>query len=150
MEATPRRQGRPRKAEQIELAERRAKAVNLRKSGMQYDAIARELGYYDGRHALKDINRAIREIPRADTEELVALELLRLDALLQAMWAQALGGSTWHVDRCLAISDRRAKLLGLDQPTKVEVRSVSGLDAALFELEAELRAQAADEPVPQE
>ena len=40
MGATPRRQGRPRKAEQIELAERRAKAVNLRKSGMQYDVIA--------------------------------------------------------------------------------------------------------------
>jgi hypothetical protein len=80
----------------------------------------------------------------------VALELLRLDALLQAMWAQALGESTWHVDRCLAISDRRAKLLGLDQPTKVEVRSVSDLDAALVELEAESRAQAADEPMPQE
>jgi hypothetical protein len=122
----------------------------LRKSGMQYADIAHELGYHDASHALKDINRAIREIPRADTEELVALELLRLNALLEAMWVEALGGSTWHVDRCLAISDRRARLLGLNQPTKVEVRSVSDLDAALFELEAELRAQAADEPVPQE
>jgi len=146
----PRRAGRPTKREQLELAERRAKAVNLRKSGMQYADIAHELGYHDASHALKDINRAIREIPRADTEELVALELLRLDALLEAMWVEALGGSTWHVDRCLAISDRRARLLGLDQPTKVEVRSVSDLDAALFELEAELRAQTADEPVPQE
>lgn len=146
MGKAPRRPGRPTKAGQIELAERRAQALQLRKAGVQCDKIAERLGYSDGQHAARDINRAIREVPRDDAAELVALELLRLDALLQSMWPEALKGSTWHVDRCLAIADRRARYLGLDAPAKVEVTAVTALDEKVRALEAELKLH--DDPAP--
>lgn len=139
MGKAPRRTGRPTKVDQIELAERRAQALKLRKAGVMYEQIAERLGYSDGPHAARDITRGIRETPRDDAKELVQLELLRLDQLLQSMWPEALKGSTWHVDRCLAIADRRARYLGLDAPAKLEVTAVTALDEKVRALEAELQ-----------
>jgi hypothetical protein len=64
-------------------------------------------------------------------------------ALLAAIWDKAIKGSVFHVDRCLAIMERRAKLLGLDKPLQhilagdkknpVEVAHQHGIDQALLE-----------------
>ena len=55
------------------------------------------------------------------------------------------------VDRLLKIADRRAKLLGLDAPKRVEVSDgTPDLDAAVRELEAELTRRADGQPVPDE
>jgi len=42
------------------------------------------------------------------------LELLRLDQMLASIYASAVGGNIAALDRCLAISAQRAKILGLD------------------------------------
>jgi len=44
------------------------------------------------------------------------LELSRLDQLLKGIYANAKSGDIAAIDRCLAISMRRARLLGLDAP----------------------------------
>jgi hypothetical protein len=55
------------------------------------------------------------------------------------------------VDRLLKISDRRAKLLGLDAPKRVEVSDTTpDLDAAVRDLAAELAAAGRGTQVPQE
>jgi hypothetical protein len=42
------------------------------------------------------------------------------------------------IDRLLKFMERRAKLLGLDSPSKVEVMTVDAIDRAIAELTAEL------------
>lgn len=50
--------------------------------------------------------------------------------LLAAIWKEAVeGGDLKAVDRILKIMERRAKLLGLDAPTKVAATTASGEDS---------------------
>jgi len=49
-----------------------------------------------------------------------ALELLRLDELLNALWDTAIAGDLKAVDRVLKVMERRAKLLGLDAPFEIK------------------------------
>jgi hypothetical protein len=68
--------------------------------------------------------------------------------LLKAMWSKAMKGDVARVDRCLRIMERRAKLLGLDAPSKQEhtgkdggaipVRVALSPEQALAELREEL------------
>jgi len=73
------------------------------------------------------------------SQELINLERARLDALFMAVFPQARRGIMPAVDRCLAIMQRRARLLGLDMPLKLEadwrkeVLGQGGDDTALFE-----------------
>src|SRR5579884_1411175 len=43
-----------------------------------------------------------------------ALDLQRIERLIQAMWPEALTGNHLKVDRLILLLDRKAKLLGLD------------------------------------
>lgn len=49
-----------------------------------------------------------------DVGQWTSEENARLDAAMAAIWPDVLAGSTWHIDRMLAIMERRAKYLGLD------------------------------------
>lgn len=61
--------------------------------------------------AVEAAARRVRETHAEDTA--VALELARLDAMLQGLWPAASTGDTAAVDRVLRIGERRDKLLGL-------------------------------------
>jgi hypothetical protein len=61
------------------------------------------------------IQRALGQMPQQGVAEIRALEALRLDKLLAAVWPGAMAGDIAAVDRCLAISARRSRLLGLDK-----------------------------------
>jgi hypothetical protein len=61
------------------------------------------------------ISRAVSEMVAEPLEEVRRLELFRLDKLLAAVWDPAMAGDIAAVDRCLAISARRSRLLGLDK-----------------------------------
>lgn len=67
------------------------------------------------RAALKRMVVGMNPKYRAD---LVELENERLDAMMQVTMDQAMRGSLDHQEMVLKIMDRRAKLLGLDAPTK--------------------------------
>jgi hypothetical protein len=65
----------------------------------------------------QDIRKALAEHRRLSEEAAdlhVQLELDRLDKLQAAIWQRCLTGDLWAVDRALMISQRRAKLLGID------------------------------------
>jgi hypothetical protein len=46
--------------------------------------------------------------------------------MLLALWPQVLKGNQGAIDRALRVMERRAKLLGLDAPTRQEVTGAEG------------------------
>lgn len=65
---------------------------------------------------------ARRETSERAQDEWLELELARIDKVQSAIWQQCLSGNLWAVDRFVALSARRAKMLGLD----IERREVKG------------------------
>jgi len=57
----------------------------------------------------------------AHVDQWVAEELARLATAEEAIWPQILAGKWLAIDRLLAIQDRRAKYLGLDAPSKIDI-----------------------------
>lgn len=99
----------------------------MRIAGATWRAIADALGYSSAGSAHKDVERArqqqLGELAE-NAEHLRWLELEHLDALRRKMW-DVLGRGDDEpamraVDRLLKISERRARLLGLDSPVLVE------------------------------
>ncbi|HET9111673.1 MAG TPA: hypothetical protein VFN78_12670 [Ktedonobacterales bacterium] len=93
---------------------RAAQAMNLRKLGMTYDAIAQQCGYTNRGTAYNAVQRELQRTLQEAADDLRMLEAQRLDDLYRAMIPKALKGDGWSVDRCLRIMERRAALLGLD------------------------------------
>ena len=54
-----------------------------------------------------------------NVDEVRTIELQRLDSLLFSIWPEAQKGTLKAVDMVVKIMERRAKLLGLDAPTKL-------------------------------
>jgi len=107
--------------------EREVEALNLRKSGATYDQIGKALGITT-QGAYKAIIRSLKRLNEQNSEsseELRRLEIERLDRMLVAIWPQVLNGNQGAVDRAIKISERRAKLLGLDAPTRADITSNS-------------------------
>lgn len=54
-------------------------------------------------------------------DDLRRLELSRLDEALRAIWPKVKKGDLFAIDRYLKISERRAKLVGLDSKTEIQL-----------------------------
>lgn len=98
----------------IESAERRGRALELRKAGATFEQIANQLGYADRHSAREAVVRALKDITRDGAEEVLDLELQRLDAMLVGLWAAARRGEPRSVETVLKVMERRSKYLGLD------------------------------------
>jgi hypothetical protein len=144
----------------VATATRDAEAARLRTRGVAYDAIASQLGYASKGAAYDGVHRALMAVVAEAGEDVRRIELERLDR----MWESALAiAERFHVvvsngrvvydgerpveddmpalqaiDRLLRIQERRARLLGLDAPTKTEVRHVDVVDAEIERLVAQL------------
>ena len=106
----------------ITQAERRRQALELRKAGATYEQIAAELGIKSKRAAWGIVQTALAEITHEPAQQVLDLELARLDAMLVGLWSTARKGNHGSVDRVLRIMDRRARYLGLDaQPEQTTV-----------------------------
>ncbi len=105
-------------------AERAAQALELRARGLRYRDVAAALGCAVST-AYELTQQALAMVLREPTEALVALEVERLDAVLRVLWPRVLRGHLGAIDRWLAVSERRAKLLGLDRPAAA-VLAVAG------------------------
>lgn len=132
----------------LEGAERDAEACRLRTTGLSYRAISDQLGYGGATHARDGVERALAAVVAEPAEQLRTLELERLDALQAEAWAvmtrehlTVSGGKIVMVegpdgveaplgddapvlkaiDRIVKLMERRAKLLGLDAPTRLSV-----------------------------
>lgn len=102
----------------INSAERIQLALSLRKQGLTLEEIALRCGYKDKSGAYYAIKRYLDSLPVEDAVELRKLEVTRLDALLTECWDLAMNKDNrarlFAIDRILAISERRARLLGMD------------------------------------
>jgi len=145
-----------------ELQVRRYRALDMRISGKTYREIAAELGInHSTLH--RDIEQVLHEREAGNIAKYRALEEERLDIAVRAACEiiEAHPGTELAlkaVDRLIRASGRRAGLLGLDAPTRVDVdvTQVTQADLELQELIREARARntvvkeriAGDEPTP--
>jgi len=101
--------------------DRQIKAIELRRMGKGYVEIATALGI--GKSQAHRLVKAGLEETKAqvtaDAADLKSEALSRLDGMLAGIWQGARKGNVSDIDRVLKIEERRAKLLGLDAPTKV-------------------------------
>jgi hypothetical protein len=162
---------------------RRIQAVKMRLDGVRVDEIAETLGYRSTGAVFQDFSRYLAKMAAEPTAELRALEVQRLDdmyaAVMGVLRREHITVSHGHVvmvpdpdnegaqkvllddgpvlaavDRLLKIQERRAKLLGLDAPTKVSVITDAALDEELARATAEAaeleRLTAGEDPDPEE
>jgi hypothetical protein len=113
------------KAPDPDQLERESKVIALRSAGATWAEIAKSMGYAGPSSAYYTYQKAAERLIRPDLEEYRDMELERLDRLQRAVWRDAIGGNTKAVDSVLRIIDRRSRLLGLDQPTKIQAEVIT-------------------------
>jgi hypothetical protein len=96
---------------------RAARAVEMRMAGAEYDHIAQELGFANRSGAWKAVQRALRRQVSEYASAYCAQTLVDLDIMFEKNWSRATHGNLSAIDRCLRISDQRARLLGLYEGT---------------------------------
>lgn len=112
------------KAQQAATAERRKKAIALKIAGLDYQAIADQLGYADRASAYKDIERALQKALKEEAQEVSALRTLtvqRYDRLQAAYWPKALQGDVKAAEVVLKILAQRSKIEGTEAPARLAV-----------------------------
>jgi len=123
-------------AKQIEVTDRKAKAIELRAVGLNFREILEEMiayfgadklpASYDERYVWRDVKDSLEKrkaLMLETAQDMTLIELDRLDKLQTAIMPGALRGDLKAVDRVLKIMAQRAQLMGLNQParSKVEV-----------------------------
>ena len=104
----------------INAAQRAKQALELRAQLLSYDEIAQRCGYATRDAARKAILREMNRVIVRNVEELRDAELHMLNLLHAKCWQRFTDPknpySYSEVERILKISERRAKLMGLDIP----------------------------------
>lgn len=147
---------RKRKSPDAEVLAKEAEVVKLRRGGLTWDMIAERVGYSAPMSAQRAYMRAANRIVQDDIETIRKVETERLDIAQSAIWGRVLNGELTAVQTFIRIQERRAKLLGLDQPFKqqIEVTTYDGstIDsevARLIQLLNSGQTRALDAPVSQ-
>jgi len=97
-------------------AARRARAVELRTTGLTYGQIAMELGYANRGTVYHVVSEALKAQTAEAVGELRSLEVERLDSLQLAMWRKAMDGDVPSAIAVVRVIMARCRLLGLDGP----------------------------------
>lgn len=108
------------------------KALEYRLKGLSYREIAEVMGI-DRSVAFRYVKEAIKTIQDKYTEKakaLVTLERQKLDRLEVGLIKSTREGDVKAATAMLKIMERRAKLLGLDEPSKSEVK-VDAVEVAI-------------------
>jgi hypothetical protein len=107
-----------------ELVEKETTIIELRHEGYVWREIATMVDMSIA-GVVKAYKRALMRHPVAAIEEHRELELDRLDNLQRTYWQPAVNGNLRAADFVLRVIDKRAKLLGLDAPLKVQAEVVT-------------------------
>jgi transposase len=123
MAAERRRKRSPKQvAQAITIELRREKAMELKRDGWSYRDIAKKLGvsvgtvHTDITDLLDEVNESAHELARKER----AAQLDRLDIAIKAIMPKVKKGDGEAILRLERIEKRRADLLGLDAPTRVQ------------------------------
>jgi hypothetical protein len=129
---------REKKAPEPETLKKEANVIQLRLAGATWTEIAAAVGYSGPSGAYGAYQRAAKRVIAPKIEELREMELDRLDRLQRGVWASAIGGNVRAVDSVLRIMDRRARLLGLDMPVRLDINAREEIIHEVERLAAEL------------
>ncbi len=111
----------------IATRERQKSALELRRGGATYAEIALTLQISEN-YAHKIVKKALAAITQDIAQEVVKLELDRLDHMFEKPYKSAIAfGDKDDINSCLKIMERRAKYLGLDEAIKIEDVTVNPL-----------------------
>ena len=102
----------------IDARVREGQVLELRRDGLTFESIARRLGYASSAGAYKAFKRAMDRTVREPADEIRRIELERLDYYLECLAPHIAKGRGYAIEKAIMIQDRRARLLGLDAPTK--------------------------------
>lgn len=164
------------KGRQLGARLKQDKALDLRARGWTYRQIADRVGYTSPATAYRAVQIALDRQPFERAAEVRVLENEKLDLLEQVAQRELIrdalmvshgrvvtieiegekvplidhGTKLTALASLLRIAERRAKLNGLDAPTRVSVLTEDAVDAAIRELEAEQAKRAQGIPVPAE
>lgn len=94
--------------------------LNLRRGGLTFDLIAQRVGYGNPSSAAQAYRRALKRIVYEEVESVRNVESDRLDLAQSAIWQGVTQGDIPSINTLLRIMQRRAALLGLDMPVKVQ------------------------------
>jgi hypothetical protein len=109
----------------IKLAERRQRAITLRKAGASFRAIATQIARefenpkYDESQAARDCYHSLNELSALSVEQAEAMRQLeseRYDLVLMAIARQVQAGDLQAIDRWLKTVRHRCELWGLSLP----------------------------------
>ena len=135
--------------DQVELD---IEALKLRSLGWTYQKIGDNQGVSKAA-AYQRVQRALAAVPSDAVEEHRKLMGEQIDALLEVAFDQALTGkrSLFAIDRCIMLMERKARLHGLDAPSKQQVEVVNydgnSIEARVAELRSAL-GHVGSEPIP--
>lgn len=119
-------------APSIQAKIRAAKAVALRLEGKTFPEIAKELKYNSQQAAYDAVMRTLKATQREPADELRKLELERLDVMWPIHFLNAQAGDVQALTACMKVMERRAMLLGLNAPVKVDSKTeLTGKDGVL-------------------
>jgi hypothetical protein len=107
-----------------DVIDKERQVVELRRAGATYEECARAVGYATAQGAYLAYHRALkRTLLDAGAEEMRTVESDRLERLQRAAWPNAMAGETQAINAVIRIMERRARLLGLDAPSKLQVEA---------------------------
>jgi hypothetical protein len=138
---------RKRKSPDAEVLAKEAEVVKLRRGGLTWDMIAERVGYSAPMSAQRAYMRAANRIVQDDIDAIRKMETERLDIAQSAIWGRVLNGELTAVQTFIRIQERRAKLLGLDQPFKQQIE-VTTYDGSTIDSEVARLIQLLDSGTP--
>jgi DNA-binding CsgD family transcriptional regulator len=122
---TTRKGGRPKgKAPTAELIAKEQEVLKLRRGGLTWDLIAERVGLSIS-GAYTAYERSLKRVVAEDVNAIRQIESERLDLAQSAIWGKVLQGDNPSVANLLRIMERRAKLFGLDQPTRIQAEVIT-------------------------
>ena len=132
-----------------EQIDRELKVLELRRMGYTWQKIADSVGYADHTGAYAAYKRAMKRTLQQPADELRSQEIDRIDNLQLILWDQAVTGDVKAIMAIIKLMERRAKLLGLDAPVRIEqeVTTWTGedsIDRAVRDLAALLERNTSD------
>jgi hypothetical protein len=124
--------------------ERDYECVKMRRAEVDWMTIAEKLGYASPGHAHDRFLAFMRAYPRDDVEAMRDLELDRIEKTARALEPRIEQGDVRAAEVWNKLSERRAKLMGLDKPERREVTVMTedALDKAIREAREEMERKA--------
>ena len=113
-----------------EVVEKELRIIALRNTGATWEAIGQALGYSNASGAYKAYQRAQARRVHPKIDEHREIELSFLDSLLHQLFFNEEGKpkgklALREMDRALAIHDRKARILGLNAPEKLQAEVIT-------------------------